>query len=157
MLLQLFYSSLPDKMFKNPRRRHSQLRPLLPGGGDGGHSGGPLLGLHPGLPAAAGPAQVLYCTVLYCTVLYLLLLARHRRDPVVQKSGTHFLPFLFGGALLCQLSGILFLNARLGPGTCSLLQLLSGLSPTIMFAAILVKTRKVYVIFEKQMKDMANR
>ena len=98
-----------------------------------------------------------YCTVLYCTVLYLLLLARHRRDPVVQKSGTHFLPFLFGGALLCQLSGILFLNARLGPGTCSLLQLLSGLSPTIMFAAILVKTRKVYVIFEKQMKDMANR
>ena len=36
---------------------------------------------------------------------YLLLLARHRRDPVVQKSGTHFLPFLFGGALLCQLSG----------------------------------------------------
>ena len=88
---------------------------------------------------------------------YLLLLARHRRDPVVQKSGTHFLPFLFGGALLCQLSGILFLNARLGPGTCSLLQLLSGLSPTIMFAAILVKTRKVYVIFEKQMKDMANR
>ena len=62
-----------------------------------------------------------------------------------------------GPSFEALLSGILFLNARLGPGTCSLLQLLSGLSPTIMFAAILVKTRKVYVIFEKQMKDMANR
>ena len=136
MLLQLFYSSLQTKCIK----------------------------IHQGAIPNYDPSSLAVVTVDTVAALfsasilgYLLLLARHRRDPVVQKSGTHFLPFLFGGALLCQLSGILFLNARLGPGTCSLLQLLSGLSPTIMFAAILVKTRKVYVIFEKQMKDMANR
>ena len=44
-------------MHQNPRRRHSQLRPVLPGAVDGGHGGGALLRLHPGLPAAAGPAQ----------------------------------------------------------------------------------------------------
>jgi len=71
----------------------------------------------------------------------------HRDHEAVSKSGVHYFPFIFGGAFLCQVSGLVFLNASLNGPTCSFIQYLSGLAPTIMFTAIVVKTRKVYRIF----------
>jgi len=71
----------------------------------------------------------------------------HRDHAAVSKSGVHYFPFIFGGAFLCQVSGLVFLNASLSGPTCSFIQYLSGLAPTIMFTAIVVKTRKVYRIF----------
>ena len=63
------------------------------------------------------------------------------------NEGVHYFPFIFGGAFLCQVSGLVFLNASLNGPACSFIQYLSGLAPTIMFTAIVVKTRKVYRIF----------
>ena len=68
-------------------------------------------------------------------------------------SGLHYFPFLFGGALLCEVSGVLFLNSGLGAHTCMFLQFLSCFGPTLMFSAILVKTRKIYNIFTKSLMD----
>ena len=68
-------------------------------------------------------------------------------------SGLHYFPFLFGGALLCEVSGVLFLNTGLGAHTCMFLQFLSCFGPTLMFSAILVKTRKIYNIFTKSLMD----
>ena len=65
----------------------------------------------------------------------------------------HYFPFLFGGALLCEVSGVLFLNSPLSSQTCVFLQFLSCFGPTLMFSAILVKTRKVYTIFTKSLMD----
>lgn len=71
----------------------------------------------------------------------------HREHDAVTKTGVHYFPFIFGGAFLCQVSGLVFLNSSLNGPTCSFIQYLSGLCPTIMFTAIVVKTRKVYRIF----------
>ena len=68
-------------------------------------------------------------------------------------SGLHYFPFLFGGALMCEVSGVLFLNSGLGAHTCMFLQFLSCFGPTLMFSAILVKTRKIYNIFTKSLMD----
>ena len=61
----------------------------------------------------------------------------------------HYLPFLFGGALICQISGILFLNCPLNEYTCIFLQFNTVFGPNLMFSAILVKTRKIYNVFKK--------
>ena len=61
----------------------------------------------------------------------------------------HFLPFLFGGALVCQISGVLFLNCPLNEYTCFFLQFNTVFGPNLMFSAILVKTRKIYNVFKK--------
>ena len=44
--------------------------------------------------------------------------------------------------------GFMFLNLTLSSSICNFLRFLSGLSPTLMFAAILVKTRKIHKIFQ---------
>ncbi len=59
----------------------------------------------------------------------------------------HYLPFLFGGALVCQISGVLFLNCPLNEYTCFFLQFNTVFGPNLMFSAILVKTRKIYNVF----------
>ena len=63
--------------------------------------------------------------------------------------GMHYVLFIFGGATLCQITALLFLNLPLSPANCKFLLFLSGLSPTLIFAAILIKTRKIYKIFMK--------
>ena len=100
--------------------------------------------------------------------MYLVLLLLNKDKPVVSKMGKilswrpsnfhkflglHYFPFLFGGALLCEVSGVLFLNSRLSSYTCVFLQFLSCFGPTLMFSAILVKTRKIYTIFTKSLMD----
>ena len=53
--------------------------------------------------------------------------------------------------------GLLFLNLSLSSSVCTFLKFLSGLSPTLMFAAILVKTRKVHKIFTIQLMKNGQR
>lgn len=52
-----------------------------------------------------------------------------------------------------KVSGLMFLNTHLTSSTCTLLQFISGLSPSLMFAAILVKTRKVYHVFNAKIME----
>ena len=70
--------------------------------------------------------------------------------------GLHYLPFLFGGALMCQVSGVLFLNCPLNEYTCIFLQFSTVLGPNLMFSAILVKTRKIYKIFTTSLMEGRN-
>ena len=85
--------------------------------------------------------------------MYLVLLLLNKDKPCVSKIGLHYFPFLFGGALMCEVSGVLFLNSGLSSYTCVFLQFLSCFGPTLMFSAILVKTRKIYTIFTKSLMD----
>ena len=71
-------------------------------------------------------------------------------------SGLHYFPFLFGGALMCQVSGVLFLNCPLNEYTCIFLQFNTVFGPNLMFSAILVKTRKIYTIFTKSLMESRN-
>ena len=48
---------------------------------------------------------------------------------------------------------MILLNIPLNPITCTLLEFISGLSPSLMFAAILVKTRKVYHVFNAKIME----
>jgi len=90
----------------------------------------------------------LLCTLFMIIICgYAAFFFVHREHPAVSKSGIHYFPFIFGGAFLCQVSGLFFLNSSLNGATCGFIQYLSGLAPTIMFTAIVVKTRKVYRIF----------
>ena len=69
------------------------------------------------------------------------------------STGLHYLPFIFGGALMCQFSGIFFINLPLSASSCRFIQFMVGLSPTLMFSAILVKSRIVYHIFIRKFKS----
>jgi len=80
----------------------------------------------------------------------------NRENDIVTKTGVHYLPFIFGGALLSQLVGLSFMNFPLSGGSCTLLQYISGLAPTLMFSAIVVKNRKVYQIFISTFKQPAS-
>ena len=75
-------------------------------------------------------------------------------DEIVLKccfiiSGRHYVAVIFSGATLCQMSALLFLNLPLDSSACQFLMFLSGLSPTMIFAAIFIKTRRIYKIFIK--------
>ena len=48
---------------------------------------------------------------------------------------------------------MILLNIPLNPINCTLLEFISGLSPSLMFAAILVKTRKVYQVFNAKIME----
>ena len=79
---------------------------------------------------------------------YLLLLV----DPPSLLLGVHYFPFIFGGALLCQFSGIFLFILPFNGVSCVVLNLLIGFSPTMVFSAILVKTHLIHTIFIKRLE-----
>ncbi|XP_023319841.1 metabotropic glutamate receptor 1 [Eurytemora carolleeae] len=72
---------------------------------------------------------------------------------VIINTGYHYVPFLLGGGLLCQVHGVGVFILQATPTSCYLLQLMSALGPTLILAAILVKTYKIYQIFIKTFQD----
>ena len=67
--------------------------------------------------------------------------------------GIHYFPFIFGGALLCQFSGIFLFIAPFNGFSCVFLNLLIGISPTMIFSAILVKTHLIHTIFIRRLES----
>ena len=55
---------------------------------------------------------------------------------------------------MCQFSGIFFINLPLSASSCRFIQFMVGLSPTLMFSAILVKSRIVYHIFIRKFNSI---
>eukprot|EP00092_Neocalanus_flemingeri_P011699 GFUD01012615.1.p1 GENE.GFUD01012615.1~~GFUD01012615.1.p1 ORF type:complete len:913 (+),score=187.69 GFUD01012615.1:372-2741(+) len=70
-----------------------------------------------------------------------------RDSNCIRKSGVQYFPFIFGGALLCQFSGIFLFIVPFNGFSCFILNLLIGFSPTMIFSAILIKTHLIHTIF----------
>eukprot|EP00092_Neocalanus_flemingeri_P024712 GFUD01026801.1.p1 GENE.GFUD01026801.1~~GFUD01026801.1.p1 ORF type:complete len:923 (-),score=169.35 GFUD01026801.1:112-2880(-) len=114
------------------------------------------------IPNYDGSSPPVITVDLLCA-LFMIIIAAYagflfiNKDHVaVTRTGLHYFPFIFGGAFLCQLSGIVFLHSSFNGVTCTFIQFLTGLSPTIMFTAIVVKTRKVYRIFIHTFQENRN-
>ena len=84
---------------------------------------------------------------------YLILKENSLLQTTYLIQGTHYFPFIFGGSLICQCSGLCLFLFPFNSASCVFLNFLIGIGPTMVFSAIFVKTHLIHSIFIKRMEN----
>nr|XP_026690611.1 metabotropic glutamate receptor 3-like isoform X2 [Ciona intestinalis] len=98
--------------------------------------------------------SVFACVVLLCAVFTSIYYIRHRHDRLIMASGRELMSVIMFGVII-QCVMVFFIIAKPTEHTCFIYRFIFGLDLTISYAAIVVKSNRIFRIFTHGLKSVA--